>query len=159
MTSRESEILNIIYRSGGRCPIRIISKETGLSSDYASLISKGLLNQKLVKKTANNVFILTNNGRSLLEHRKVGSERKKTPTLIEVSRSFGKEVEPPSFDPEIHFISREFMSEQPCLIEYNLGKGQITEKADAQSIQKSLKRLTFVSRKRSKYLLKVNNAV
>ncbi len=149
MTSRESEILNIIYRSGGQCSIRKISKEMSLSSDYTFLISKGLLTQKLVKRTANNLFILTISGRSLLERSRDGSE-KKTPTLIEVSRSFGSEVEPPSFDPEIHFISREFMSEQPCLIEYNLGKGQITEKADAQSIQKSLKRLTFVSRKRSK---------
>ena len=84
-----------------------------------------------------------------MERSRDGSERK-IPTLIEVSRSFGKEVEPPSFEPEIHFISKEFMSEQPYLTEHNLGKGQITEKADAQSIQKSLKRLTFVSRKRSK---------
>ena len=149
MTSRESEILNIIYRLGGRCSGRKISKEAGLSPDYTFLISKGLLNWKLIKKTANNVFILTNSGRSLLERSRDGSERK-IPTLIEVSRSFGKEVEPPSFEPEIHFISKEFMSEQPYLTEHNLGKGQITEKADAQSIQKSLKRLTFVSRKRSK---------
>ncbi len=150
MTSRESEILNIIYRSGSQCSMRKISKETGLSSDYAFLIAEGLLNQKLIKRTANDVFILTGSGRLLLGRLRDGSGRKKTPTLIEVSRSFGSEVEPPFFEPEIHFISREFMSEQPYLIENNLGKGQITEKADARSIQKSLRRLTFVNRKRSK---------
>ena len=40
--------------------MRTISKETGLSSDYASLISGELLNKKLIRRTANNVFILTN---------------------------------------------------------------------------------------------------
>ena len=149
MTSRELEILNIIYQLGGRCSMRIISKETGLSTDYTFLISKGLLNRKLIKKTANNVFILTISGKSLLERSRDGSEgKKKIPTLIEVSRSFGSEVESPSFEPEINFINREFMSEQSRLTDHNLGKGQITEVADAQSIQKSLKRLTFVSRKR-----------
>ena len=127
--------------------MRFISKETGLSSDYASLISRELLNQKLVKRTANNVFILTASGRSLLERSRDSSERK-TPTLIEVSRSFGNEADPSSFEPEIHFISREFISEQPYLTEHNLGKGQITEVADARLIQKSIKRLTFVNRKR-----------
>lgn len=149
MTSRESEILNSIYLLGGRCSMRTISKETGLSSDYTSLVSGELLNKKLIRRTANNVFILTNSGRSLLEHARDGSERN-IPILIEVSRSFVSEVEPPSFGPEIHFVNKEFMSEQPCLTEHNLGKRQITEMADAQSIQKSLKRLTFVNRKRSK---------
>jgi len=147
MTSRELEILNIIYRLGGQCSMRVISKETGLSSGYASLILGELLNQKLVKRTANNVFILTASGRSLLERSRDASEGKKIPTLIEVSRSFGREVESPSFEPEISFINREFMSERPHLTEHNLDKGQITEKADAKSIQKSIKRLT---RQRSK---------
>ena len=147
MTSRELEILNIIYRLGGQCSGQKISKEASLSLDYTFLISKGLLNRKLINKTANNVFILTTSGRSLLEHSRDGSERK-TPTLIEVSRSFGNEVETLSSEPEINFINREFMSEQPHLIEHNLGKEQSTEVADAQSIQKSIKRLTFVNRKR-----------
>ncbi len=142
MTSRELEILNTIYRLGGQCSGRKISKEAGLSPDYTFLISKGLLNQKLIKKTANNVFILTTSGRSLLERSRNDPEMKKIPTLIEVSRSFGSKVEPPFFKPEISFIKREFMSEQPHLTEHNLGKGQITEVADAQLIQKSLKRLT-----------------
>lgn len=150
MTSRELEILNTIYRLGGQCSMRKITKETCLSSDYASLISKELLKQKLLKKTANNVFILTTSGRSLLERSRNGLEGGKNPTLIEVSRSFESKVKLPSFEPEINFINREFISEQPRLIEHNLGKGQITEMADAQSIQKSLKRLTFVDRKRSK---------
>lgn len=156
MTSRELEILNIIYRLGGRCSGRKISKEAGLSPDYTFLISKGLLNQKLIKRTTNNVFILTISGRSLLERSRDASEgKKKIPTLIEVSRSFGSEVELPSSEPEINFINREFMSEQPRLItDHNLGKGQITEKADAQSIQKSLKRLIFVNHKRSKLQVK-----
>lgn len=141
MTSRELEILNIIYRLGGQCSRRILSKETGLSSDYTFLISKGLLNQKLIKKTANNVFILSARGRLLLEQRGDQGSKKKTPTLIEVSRSFGTEVEPPTFPPEIHFIKKEFMSERPYLTEHNLGKGQITEVADARSIQKNIKRL------------------
>ncbi len=140
--------------------MRKISKETGLSSDYAFLIAKGLLKQRLIKKIANDVFILTNSGRLLLGRLRDNSERKKVPTLIEVSRSFDREVEPPSFDPEIHFISpeaipsgcygagREFTANQLYPIEHNLGKGQITEKADARSIQKSLKRLIFASRKR-----------
>ena len=129
--------------------MRIISKEAGLSSDYTFLISKGLLNQKLIKKTANNVFILTISGRSLLERSRDGSEeRKKTPTLTEVSRSFGNEVEPPSFEPEINFINKGFAAGEPTLTEHNLSKGPITNKADARSIQKSIKRLTFVNRKR-----------
>lgn len=142
MTSRELEILNIIYRLGGQCSGRKISKEAGLSPDYTFLISKGLRNRKLIKKIANNVFVLTNNGRSLLENSRDGSKEKKTPTLIEVSCSFCSAVEPPSFEPEISFTSREFMSEQPHLTEHNLDKGQITEMTDAQSIQKSIKRLT-----------------
>ncbi|MCX6813529.1 MAG: hypothetical protein NTV77_03590 [Candidatus Azambacteria bacterium] len=150
MTSRELEILNTIYRLGGQCSMRKITKETCLSPDYASLISKELLKQKLLKKTANNVFILTTIGRSLLERSRDGSEGGKTPTLIEVSRSFENKVKLPSFEPEINFINREFIPDQPRLIEHNLGKDQITEMADAQSIQKSLKRLTFVDRKRSK---------
>ncbi len=148
MTSRELEILNIIYRLGGQCSMRIISKEAGLSSDYAFLISKGLLNQKLIKKIANNVFILTVSGRSLLERRDSSEEKKKTPTLIEVSRSFGNEVELPSFEPEIRFINKGFAVGESALTEHNLNKGPITEVADARSIQKSIKRLTFVNRKR-----------
>ena len=143
MTSRELEILNTIYRLGGQCSMRKITKETCLSPDYASLISKELLKQKLLKKTANNVFILTTSGRSLLERSRDGLEGGKTPTLIEVSRSFESKVKLPSFEPEINFINREFIPKQPRLIEHNLGKGQITEMADAQSIQKSLKRLTL----------------
>jgi len=142
MTSRESEILNIIYQSGGQCSMRKISKETGLSPDYAFLVAKDLLKQKLIKKIANDVFILTSSGRLLLGRLRDSLERK-IPTLIKVFRSFDTEVEPPPFEPEIHFISREFMSEQPYLTEHNLGKGQITEMADAQSIQKSIKRLTI----------------
>ena len=132
--------------------MRTISKETGLSSDYASLISGELLNKKLIRRTANNVFILTNSGRSLLERSRDGSERK-IPTLIEASRSFGGEIELPSFEPEINFINREFIPEQPRLIEHNLGKCPTTEVTNARSIQKSLKRFTFVNRlnrKRSK---------
>lgn len=127
--------------------MRVISKETGLGFGYASLISGELLNQKLVKRTTNNVFILTASGRSLLERSRDTSEGKKTPTLMEVSRSFGSAAEPPSFEPEISFINREFMSERSHLTEHNLDKGQITEKADAKLIQKSIKRLT---RQRSK---------
>ena len=135
--------------------MRKINKETGLSSDYAFLIAKGLLKQGLIKKIANDVFILTNSGRLLLGRLGDNSEKEKTLTLTEVSRSFGSEVDPHTFPPEIHFISRESMFEQPYLTEHNLSRGQITEVADAQSIQKSLKRLTFVNRKRSKF----NNAV
>lgn len=124
--------------------MRKISKEMGLSSDYTFLISKGLLDQKLIKKTANNVFILTASGRSLIERSRNGSERKRTPILIEVSRSFGSEVEPPVFEPEIHFISRDFVSVGPQLIGHNLNKGQITEVVDAKSIQRSIQQLTFV---------------
>ena len=120
--------------------MRIISQEAGLSSDYAFLISKGLLNQKLIKKAANNAFILTISGGSLLKRlRDTSEEKKKTPTLIEVSRSFGSEVELPSFEPEISFINKGFAAGVPALIEHNLSKGQITEMADAKSIQKSIK--------------------
>jgi len=123
-----------------------------LSPDYIFLISKGLLNQKLIKKVANNVFILTAIGRSLLECSKDGLKRKKTITLIEVSRSFGNEVESPSFKPEISFINPETISSGCCRaskeFEHNLNRGLITEVVSAQSIQKSIKRLTFVNRKR-----------
>ncbi len=152
MTSRELEILNIIYQVGGQCSTRKISKEMNLSPDYAFLISKGLLKQKLIKKTANNVFILTINGRSLLERSSGGSEEKKTPTLVEVSRSFDSKNDPPSLDPEIHFINRELTPDQLYPIEHNLDKNQNTEVADARSIQKSIKRLTFVNHKRSKLI-------
>lgn len=130
--------------------MRIISKETGLSPDYVSLISCELLNQKLLKKTANNILILTASGRSLWERRRVGQEVGKTPTLIEVSRSFGSEVEPPPFEPEIHFINKEFMPQQSYLIEHNLNKSPMTEMIDARSIQKSIRRLTFTNHKRSR---------
>lgn len=147
MTSRELEILNTIYRLGGSGSLRMISKEMGLSSDYTFLISRELLTQKLVKKAAGNAFILTNSGRSLLESSRGGSGGKNTPTLIEVSHSFGSEVEPPTFPPEIRFIKKEFMSEEPYLTEHNLDQGQITEVADARSIQKNIKRLTLANRK------------
>jgi len=92
--------------------MRLISKETGLSPDYAFLIAKKLLGQKLIKKIANNIFILTANGRSLLERRRGSLERKiKPPALLTVS--------------------------------HNLGKDQTIEVTDAQSIQKSIKRLIF----------------
>lgn len=141
MTSRELEILDIIYQIGGQCSLRLISKETGLSSEYAFLIAKGLLKQKLIKKIANNVFILTAKGGSFLEHRT-------PPTLIAVSRGFGNKIELPAFEPETHFMSRKFMAEQPCLTEHNLDKDPTTEVADARSIQKSLKRLIFINCKR-----------
>lgn len=165
MTPRESEILNIIYRLGGQCSLQVISKKTGLGFGYVFLISKGLLNQKLIKKTANNVFVLTISGRSLLECSRDASEgKKKTPIFLGIPRSFGRssphlihrcgsEVEPSSFEPEISFISPEaipsgchgvgkgFVIGQPYLTEHNLSKGQITEVADARSIQKSLRRL------------------
>lgn len=148
MTSRELEILYTIYQLGGQCSMRKISQETGLSPDYTFLISKVLLNRKLIKKTAHNVFILTMSGKSLFKHLRDGSEgRKKTPTLIKVSHSFSGGVEPPTFKPEIHFINKEFMSEEPRIIEHNLSKCPITEVVDAKLIQKSIKRLTFVNRK------------
>lgn len=143
MISRELEILNIIYRLGGQGSLRIISKETCLSPDYAFLISQGLLNQKLIRKIANNAFSLTNNGRSLIENTRGDLKGQKTPTLIDVSRSFSTEVEPPAFTPEIHFIRKEFISEEPPLTEHNLDKGLITEVADARSIHKNIQRLTF----------------
>lgn len=123
MTSRELEILNIIYRLGGRCSMRLISKETGLSSDYAFLITKKLLDQKLIKKIANNVFILTANGRSFLEHK------------IHF-------INPEAIPSGCHGAGREFMAGEPRFTEHNLGKGPTTEVADARSIQKILKRLT-----------------
>lgn len=129
--------------------MRKISKETGLSPDYAFLVVKDLLKQKLIKKIANDVFILTSSGRLLLGRLRDSLERK-TPTLIKVFRSFDTEVEPPPFEPEIHFISRELMSEQPYITEHNLGKGQITEMANAHSIQKSIKRLTTANPVRNK---------
>lgn len=143
MTSRELEILYSVYRRGGGSPLRTISKELGLSSEYVFLISKGLLNQKLIKKTANNVFILTANGRSLLEQKDSQGSKKKTPILIEVSRSFDKGVEPPSFEPEIRFIKREFMPEQSYVTEHNLDKEQVTEVVDAKLIQKTIEQLIF----------------
>ena len=153
MTPRELEILNIIYRLGNQCSLRIISKETGLSTDYSFLISKGLLNQRLIKKTANNVFILTTSGKSLFERLRDGSEeKKKRPTLIEISSSFGSKVEPPSFEPEISFIDKGFVAGEPVITEHNLDKGLTTEVANARSVQKSIRRLTFVNRKRSKIL-------
>lgn len=147
MTSRELEILNIIHRLGGQCSLRVISKEMGLSSDYAYLISKGLLNQKLIKKIANNILLLTLRGRSLLERSRDDLEKKrKTPILIEVSRSFGKEVETtPSFKPEISFINKGFAVGEPVLTEHNLGAAVVIEVANARLIQKSVKRLTFVN--------------
>lgn len=160
MTSRELETLNIIYRLGGQCSTQMVSKETGLSSDYTFLISQELLNQKLIKKTANNIFILTASGRSLLGRSRDALEgKKKTPTLIEVSRSFGSGVKPASFEPEISFINPEaipsgcygagkgFAVGESALVEHNLSKSQVAEKADAQSIQKSIKRLIFAGRK------------
>lgn len=131
--------------------MRIISKEMGLSTDYIFLTSKELLTRKLIKKTANNVFILTIRGKSLLERLRGNSEEKKTtPTLIEISRSFASKIEPPSFEPEINFI-KGFAAGAPVLTEHNLGKGLTTEVADARLIQKSIKRLTFVNRKRLIY--------
>jgi predicted transcriptional regulator len=153
MTPRELEILHTIYRLGGQCSIRKMSKEVSLSSDYTFLISTGLLKQKLIKKIANNVFILTASGMSFLEHLRNGSQEKKTPILIEVSRSFDSGVEVPSFDPEIHFINPEaipsgcYGAGKELIVEHNLGRDPITQVADARSIQKSIKRLTFVNRK------------
>ena len=123
--------------------MRKISKETGLSSNYAFLIAKGLLKQRLIKKIANDVFILTNNGRSFLERRRGRLEMKKNiPTLLAVARSFGGEIEQLPFNPENQFINKEFMLKQPCLTEHNLDKDITIEVVPAQSIQKSLKRLT-----------------
>ena len=154
MTPRELEILHTIYRLGGQCSIRKMSKEVGLSSNYTFLISKGLLKQRLIKKIANSVLILTTGGRSFLEHSRDGSEgKKKTPTLIAVSRSFGNEVELSSFEPEIHFINPEAIPSGRYgagkKFEHNLSRDITTQVADARSIQKSIKRLTFVNRKKS----------
>lgn len=146
MTPRELEVLHAIYRLGGQCSIQKISKEVGLSSDYTFLISKGLLKQSIIKKIAKNVFILTTSGRSFLEHVRDGSEEKKTPTLIEVSRSLDNGVESPSFDPEIRFINKEFTSNELYPVEHNLSRDITTQVADARSIQKSIRRLTFVNR-------------
>jgi len=148
MISRELEILNIIHRLGGQCSKRIISKEMRLSPDYIFLIAKKLLDRKLIKKIANNAFILTVGGRSFLERGRGGSEGKtKTSSLMAVSRSFDGGVELPSFNPEIHFINP---AERLCLVEHNLGKDLTIEVTDARSIQKSLKRLAF-NRKKSEH--------
>ena len=131
--------------------MRFISKKIGLSSDYASLILTKLLSQKLIKKIANNVFILTARGRSFLEHRRGGLERKIKPSaLLAISRSFDSEAESLFFEPEIHFVKENFIAEQPRLIEHNLGKDQTIEVTDARSIQPSLKRLTL-NRKKLKH--------
>ena len=124
MTSRELEILNIIYRLGCQCSMRLISKETGLSPDYVFLITKKLIDQKLIKKIANNVFILTANGRSFLE-RKIHFIN---PEASASWRSCG--------------AGREFMNGEPHFTEHNLGKDITIEVTDARSIQPSLKRLT-----------------
>ncbi|MBI2633278.1 MAG: hypothetical protein HYW78_02705 [Parcubacteria group bacterium] len=114
-----------------------------LSPDYTFLISKGLLNHKLIKKIAHDVFILTVSGRSLLERSAGISEKKNISTLIEVSRGFGGRIELSSFEPEMSFfINKGFAVEEAVLSEHNLGKGLITEITDARSIQKSIKRLT-----------------
>lgn len=117
MTSRELEILNTIYRLGGQCSGRIISKETGLSPDYAFLIAKGLLKRKLIKKIANNVFILTAKGKSFLEHK----IHFINPKAI-LSGCYG-------------------VVGESCFTEHNLGKDITIEVIDARSIQPSLKRL------------------
>lgn len=148
MTSRESEILNIIYRLGDWCPMRIISKETGLGSAYAFLIIKKLLDQKLIKKIANDVFILTANGRLFLEPRT-------PPTCIGESYGFGSKIH--FFNPEAippqkrtsslrggsrcHEAGREFTDGESRFTEDNLGKDITIEVTDARSIQESLKRL------------------
>lgn len=123
MTSRELEVLNIIYQLGGRCSLRIIGKEMGLSPDYAFLVAKELLQQKLIKKIANKVFILTAHGRSFLEHK----IHFINPEASASWRSYG--------------AGREFMAGEPRFLEHNLGKDITIEVTDARSIQPSLKRL------------------
>lgn len=104
--------------------MRKISKETGLSSDYTFLITKKLLDQKLIKKIANNVFILTAKGRSFLEHKIYFINP-------EASASWRN-----------YRVGREFMAGEPRFTEHNLDKDITTEVAPARLIQKSLKRLT-----------------
>jgi len=148
MTSRELEILNIIYQSGGRTSIRTISKKAGLSFGYTHLVSKALLEGNLIKQNGNNVFVLTPPGRSILEKRH-DSKQEKTPILIEIARSLDNQIEVPPPVPEIFFVNKE-LTPRSYLVEHNLDRGQITEFADAGQIQMSIKRLTFVNRKRSK---------
>lgn len=144
MTSRELEILNSIHQSGGRCSLRKINKATGLSLDYAFLISKVLLKRGLIKKNGQNVFILTNSGRLLVDSSRDDLEESKPSTLIKVARSFGNEVKLLLLEPEINFIKREFTREYPRLAEHNLSKGTIIEVANAGLIQKSIQRLSKV---------------
>lgn len=144
MTSRELEILNIIYQSGGRASMRTISKKAGLSFGYTHLVSKALLVGNLIKQNGNNVFVLTSSGKSTLEKRH-DSKQEKVPILVEVARSLDNQIEVSPPVPEISFVNKE-LTPQSYLMEHNLDKGQITEFADAGQIQKSIKRLTFVKK-------------
>jgi len=65
MTSRELEIINIVYETGGKCSVRTISKRTNLSSDYTYYLSQTLLKQELIKQ-ADNTLILTDKGKSFI---------------------------------------------------------------------------------------------
>lgn len=121
MTPRELEVLHTIYRLGGQCSIRKMSKEVSLSSDYTFLISTGLLKQKLIKRIANNVCILTTSGRLYLEHF----------------------INPEAIPSGCYGAGKELMQGQ--LVKHNLSRGLTTQVADARSIQKSIRRLTFVN--------------
>jgi hypothetical protein len=148
MTSRESEILTTIYQLGGRCSIRTISKKTGLSPDYSYLISKGLLMRKLMKRIATNIFVLTPKGKMVLERSRNDAGEANVSTLAEIALGFNDRNKTSSS--EIKFINKKLPSEQPCLIEHNLNRSQITERANARQIAINIKRLTFTNRKRSK---------
>lgn len=136
MTSRELEIINTIYQSGGRCSIRAISKKIRVGYDYGYLILKALLKEKLVEKQGNNVFILTSEGKSLIKQ----SERAKEQVFFKNQAMFS-----PSFSEEANFIKKDLKGQS---IEHNFNKAEhIIETEDAEQIQTSVNRLTFVKPK------------
>lgn len=150
MTSRELEILNTIYQLGGQAVLRIISKGTGLSSDYIYLISRELLKRKLIGLIANNIFVLTAKGKLFLERSRSNQKERMGSSLREVALSFGRQSKPLSSALEVSFINQEMVSEPSYLLEHNLGRSQTIESTSARAVQASIKRLTTVNFKRSK---------
>ncbi len=151
MTPREMEVLQILHRLGGQCTIGAVSKKIGLSANYCYVLFKTLTKQALTREIANNVFMLTFRGQSLLEELKTskGKSAADFPAIavrvgsgsLEHSSSRGAEKD----------FAKELSARWSPSLDHNLSRFSHIEITDDRAIKKSVKLLSplFLREKKS----------
>lgn len=148
MTPRELQIINTIYKLGGKASLGAISKKTGLSLDYSRGLAKVLLRQRLLDQPTSRLLVLTAKGMLLVKGRPATVEETVAFNLAEVASMVGRQTGlAPALPPELNFFNLRLMEEPVSFIKHDLNKNQTIELEGTRSIQAGIDGLISIKSK------------